>query len=610
MRPSSALADSARRGIAAVVGGLEDVLAAGALLLMALLPVVEFVLRSAFDRGIPGSTAYVANLTLWVGFSGAIVAARESRHLVLTAGLEHLLAGAKHHADPAVHFIVGLVTGGLFLSSTAFVLAEIGSPIYIDDWLPEWIAELVMPAGFAVIAVHLAMGGSGWGRAAALLGTSTAIILWFAPVAMDADLVLPAVLVLLIAAILGAPIFVVIGGIALILFVKDGISIAAVSVEAYRMVGSPVLATLPLFTLAGYLLAQGGTVARLVRLFDAWLGWMPGGFAIAATLVCAFFSTFTGASGITILALGGMLLPVLVKGGYPERSSIGLLTATGSIGLLFPPSLAVILYGVVAHVPIPDLFAAGLIPGLAMVAIVCLFGARVAIRSGVVRRSFDLREGLRALWIAKWEVLLPIVTLTAMFGGYCSLTEAAAITAVYVLVVQALIYRDLSLTRDLPGILVKCGTLMGGVLTILCVAMGLTNYLVDAEIPGRVAALVSAWTDSQLVFLLALNLFLLVIGCLMDIFSATAVVLPIIIPISSEFGVSPLHLAMIFLTNLELGYLTPPVGMNLFLASYRFDRSLAHICRASLPFLLLLFGIVLIVTYLPLLVPELLTWWQ
>jgi tripartite ATP-independent transporter DctM subunit len=370
-------------------------------------------------------------------------------------------------------------------------------------------------------------------------------------------------------------------------------------VETYRIIVSPGIPTIPLFTLTGNLLAEGKASQRLVRLFRALFGWMPGGLAIAATLVCAFFTTFTGASGVTILALGALLLPVLLQGGYPDRFSVGLLTATGSIGLLFPPSLAVILYAVVARVPIPDLFKAGILPGMLMVVAVCAFGILEATRSKAPRRRFELREASRALWGAKWEVLLPVIALAGIFGGLCTLIEAAAITVVYALLVEAAVYRDLRPIRDLPLVFVKCGTLIGGVFIILGVAMGLTNYLVDAEVPAGAAAWVQGHVHSRLVFLLALNGFLVVVGCLMDIFSAIVVVVPLILPISQVFGIHPLHLGMIFLANLELGYLTPPVGMNLFLASYRFEKPLLQVYRHAAPFLAVLLAVVLLITYIP-----------
>ncbi len=578
----------------------ENSLAAAALLAMAGLPVLEIVLRSFFRTGLPGSGAYVQNLTLWVGFVGAMIASREGRHLNLSAGFAVLPPGAQAIASAAAAAVSAAVAAGLAWASLQFVLAMTDSPVRIGGWLPIWAIIAVLPAAFAVITLRFITGAGGWkAGAVAALGVPGVAAMGFLLAPYLPELVWPAIAVLVASALLGAPIFVVLGGAALMLFAAAEVPVAAIPVETYRIVVSPAIPTIPLFALTGYILAEGGAGRRLVRLFRALFGWMPGGLAVVAALVCAFFSTFTGASGVTILALGGLLLPVLLKNGYPERFSLGLLTASGSIGLLFPPSLAVILYGVVAHVSIPDLFRAGIGPGLIMVAAVCVLGVRQGLRATVPRPRFEPREAAAAIWDSKWVIGLPVVALVSIFGGLTTLVEAAAITVVYALIMECLIHRDIHPTRDLPGVLLKCLTLIGGVFVILGVAMGLTNYVVDAQVPMHAAAWVEAHVESRIVFLLALNVSLLLVGCLMDIFSATVVVVPLIVPISQLFGIHPLHLGMIFLVNLQLGYLTPPVGMNLFLAAYRFERPLVEICRSVLPFLLVLLSVVLLVTYFP-----------
>jgi tripartite ATP-independent transporter DctM subunit len=564
---------------------IENALIGSALLAMALFPVLEILLRTFFATGIPGNSGYVQNLTLWIGFIGAAVASREGRHLSLSTGLFTLSGRLGKIMASLSAFVSTAVAAGLFWASFEFVRSELEAPTLIGGWLPLWLAEAVLPFAFTLITLRFITQAGGWrDRCIAFLGipATAAIGLLLEPIA--AQLVWPGIAALVLAALVGA------------------VPIAAIPVETYRIIVSPAIPTIPLFTLAGFLLAEGKANERLFRLFRALFGWMPGGLAIVATLVCGFFATFTGASGVTILALGGLLLPVLLRDGYPEKFSLGLLTATGSIGLLFPPSLAVILYGVVAHVAIPDLFLAGVVPGLIMVGAICLYGLVTGVRAGASRPAFDLREAATAIWEAKWEILLPAVALFGIFGGYTTLIEAAAITVVYALIVETEIHRELSVTQDIPRILVKCGALIGGVFVILGVAMGLTNYLVDAQAPMAVLAWVETHVHSRFVLLLALNLLLLLTGCLMDIFSAIVVVVPLILPLGQAFGIDPLHLAMIFLVNLELGYLTPPVGMNLFLAAYRFDRPLIEIYRSGLPFLLILLLVVLLVTYLPVII--------
>ncbi len=578
----------------------EDGLTAAALLAMGILPVLELVLRTFFRTGVPGSSGYVQHLTLWVGFLGAMIASRERSQLTLSTGLEFLPASLREAAGLLATFVSAAVVTGLMWASLQLVCAEMESPARIAGWVPIWVTQAVLPAALAVILLRFVTQAGQWrGRLLVSLGILAAAVIGFplAPYAGQFRWVMIAALIA--AAILGAPVFVVLGGTALVLFLAEGVQVAAIPVETYRIIVSPLIPTIPLFTLAGYILAEGGASRRLVRLFRALFGWMPGGLAIAATLVCGFFTTFTGASGVTILAVGGLLLPTLLQNGYPERFSVGLLTGTGSIGLLFPPSLAVILYAVVARIPIPDLFKASLLPGIIMVGAVCLFGVREAIRSKVPRPAIDLREAAAAVWASKWDILLPVIAFVGIFGGFTTLIEAAAITVVYALMVETVIYRDLHVTRDLPRVLVKCVTLIGGVFIILGVAMGLTNYLVDAEVPAKAALWVQGHIQSRLLFLLTLNIFLLIVGCLMDIFSAIVVVVPLILPISQVFNINPLHLGVIFLANLELGYLTPPVGMNLFLASYRFERPLVEVYRYAVPFLLVLAAVVLLITYVP-----------
>jgi C4-dicarboxylate transporter, DctM subunit len=385
-----------------------------------------------------------------------------------------------------------------------------------------------------------------------------------------------------------------------LLFMKDAVPIAAMPVEAYRLAVSPTLAAIPLFTLTGFLLSESHASQRLLRVFRALLGWMPGGTAIVVAVVCAFFTAFTGGSGVTILAMGALLFQALRQESYRENFSLGLITACGSLGLLFPPSLPLILYFVVSQqVAIEDLFLGGLLPGILLLGLTAAWGIREGMRSHSPHARFEAKEVLAAIWQGKWELLLPAVVLVAVFGGFATLIEASALTVLYSFVIQCFVLRDLSVRRDLPKVLAETVVLVGGVLVILGAAMGFSSYMVDAEVPARLVEWTKVHIHSPWAFLLALNVFLLIVGCLMDIFSATVVVVPLIIPIAATFGIHPVHLGIIFVANLELGYLTPPVGLNLFLSSYRFKRPLLEVTRASLPMLLILAFGVLVITYVP-----------
>lgn len=404
---------------------------------------------------------------------------------------------------------------------------------------------------------------------------------------------------LILCAACGAPLFVFFGGLALLLFAMVGIDTSAVIIEMYRMASAPALVAIPLFTFAGYLMAESKTPGRLVNLSRALFGWMPGGLAIVSLIACAFFTAFTGASGVTIIALGGLLYPVLLKEKYAEKFSLGLLTTSGSLGLLFPPSLPLILYCIIARVNVDDLFLAGIVPGILLIVLISLYSIYTGSTSKVEREPFSLQNAKRALLNAIWIVPLPIIILGGIYGGIFTASEAAAVTVVYVLIVELFIYRDLKIKTDVPRIAANSMILVGGVLIILGCALGLTNYIVDAEVPAKIIEFMRQHISSKFAFLIVLNLCLLVVGCLMDIFSAIIVVVPLILPIAKEFGVHPIHLGIIFLMNLEIGYSTPPVGLNLFIGSYRFKKPIPELCRAALPFLIVLLIALAIITYVP-----------
>ena len=407
------------------------------------------------------------------------------------------------------------------------------------------------------------------------------------------------VLALILLALFGAPLFTIIGAAALFAFALADINSSAVIIELYKIATTPTLIAIPLFTFAGYMLAESKSPRRLVNLAQAMFGWLPGGLALVVLFTCAIFTAFTGASGVTIVALGGLLYPILVKEKFPEKFSLGLVTSSGSIGLLFPPSLAIILYGLVAKVSIDQLFIAGLIPGLILVGTLALYSMRVGVKAKVPRQQFSWKALVSAAREAAWEIPLPVIVIGGIYGGLFTATEAAAVTAFYVFVVEVFVYRDLHFFRDVPRVMVESMMLVGAVLAILGTAFGLTNYLIDEEVPQKLFLFVQEHVSSRTTFLIILNLFLLMVGMTMDIFSAIVVVVPLILPIAQQFGIHPLHLGIIFLTNLEIGYLTPPVGLNLFLSSLRFEKPILEIAKSVLSFIGLLLVALLIITYVP-----------
>jgi C4-dicarboxylate transporter DctM subunit len=410
--------------------------------------------------------------------------------------------------------------------------------------------------------------------------------------------------ILFLLAIFRSPLFVVIAASAMLGFYAEDIHLSVVSIEIYRLAEMPILLAIPLFTFAGYLLGESQASTRLVNLTNHLLGWMPGGLAIVAIFTCALFTAFTGASGVTIIALGALLYPALKKAGYSENFNLGLLTSSGSLGLLFAPSLPLILFGVVAQqmdlgqpVGIDQLFLAGIFPGLLMLVMLSIYSMSQP-RNAVEKKIFDAKKALAALNAAKWEIPLPVLVLGGIYGGYFAVSEAAAVTALYVLVVEVLVLREITF-RQLPNIMRESMVLVGGIMIIIGVSLASTNYMIDAEIPTRLFQLIQQYIDDKLTFLILLNLFLLALGMMLDIFSAIVIIVPIILPIAVGYDVHPIHLGIIFLANMQLGYFTPPVGMNLFIASYRFDRPIMTLYRATIPFFVILLVAVLIITYWP-----------
>jgi tripartite ATP-independent transporter DctM subunit len=584
-----------------VVARLEDAVSATALTAMAVIPLLELVLRRLFGVGIPGAGPIVQHLVLWVGFLGAAIAARDGKLLALASGTFIPDGRWRQLADIFAAAVASCIAAVLANGGLELLLAERETGSSIGAGIPTWVAQIALPLGFALIALRLVWhASSGWrGRAFAALGLAAAALLIRTPSLLEGLPAWPLLVTIVVAAALGAPIFAILGGAAVVLFMIDGVTPAAVLIETYALSTSPTLPAIPMFTLAGFLLAEGGASARLLRVFRAWFGWIPGGTAVVCAVLCSFFTVFTGGSGVTILALGGLLFPALIKDGYREQFSLGLLTASGSLGLLLPPALPLILYGIVAQLAIEDLFIAGIVPGVLLTTMVAAWGVREGLVSGAGRQRFVLREAGAAIWAAKWELAMPFIVLAVLFSGIATAVEASAVTALYALLVQTVVHRDVSIRHDLLRVFAECVAVVGGVLVILGVAVGLTSYLVTAQVPARLLEWTQAHIDSPLTFLLGLNLFLLVVGCLMDIFSAIVVVVPLIVPLGEAYGINPVHLGIIFIANLELGYLTPPVGLNLFLASYRFKRPLLEVTRAALPMLAILGIGVLLITYVP-----------
>lgn len=636
-KPSAQKTAAASRAAAAIAEDLEGAgklpgperwISLVVLGLMTVLPLAASVIRRANWQGEQhpiGTLLYKSaapltqHLTLVIAFVGAALAARSNSLLTLSTN---------SFLPPRVRSAARAVTGGLgagicavlAFASAQMIAADRPAGDLVAFGIPVWIFELVMPVGYALIGIWLVWWA--FGRSPARLAVASLLLLvgvLLSPSVLNRapDLVAAlqgplvrtvGITVLVLATFAGLPLFLLLGGLALLLFWGGGTPLASVPAATYQLAANEYLPAVPLFTMAGHIMAAGGACQRLVRVFDALLGWMPGGIAIVAALVFAFFTAFTGGSGVTILSLGGLMLPILMRSRYPASFSIGLLTASGSIGLLFPPSLPVILYGVRSFTmyngqpyvaPIDQLFIAGMIPGLFLVTLVALWGIRTGLITGAGRKPFRAREAFASVWVAKWELILPVIIVAGYLSGLMSLVETGALTLLWTVAAECAIYADLRVRDQLLPVVADGAALIGGVLLILGAALGFTNYLVDSRAPELLTTFVQAHVHSKFVFLLLLNVFMIVVGSVIEIYSAILVVVPLITPMGAAFGVDPVHLGIIFLANLELGYLAPPVGLNLLLASYRFNRPMAEVARATLPFLAILTAGVLLITYVP-----------
>ncbi len=593
-----------------IVNKVENIAACIIFILLVILPFSDLLIREIirpFFPGIakiPASQTLVSHLTLLIGFSGAVIASRDSKLLSLsnTSLFDDSLTGISKHITKWVSLFVILL---LTIGSLDIVLIELSLqyPIFIAPSVPRWIFQLAMPLGYFIMFLHIM--GKMRQNIFSVRGLVTILLMILFLVSQDTlrentlTLII-GILIFIFSVLNGAPIFTVLGGLGALLFWFDYVPVSAVIAEAYRIVVSPHLATIPLFTLAGYFLAESKASDRLVNVFKAVFGWLPGGTPVIVLLICGFFTALTGGSGVTILALGGLLFPMLIKDGYKKKFSLGLITASGSIGLLFPPSLPLILYGVTAGISIKSIFLAGILPGIFLIVALSLWTIYSGELEKVEKNNFNINDSINACWETKWELFIPFIVLYGIFGGHAKLVETAAFTVVYIFVIETFIYKDIK-RKDIISIIVSCATLVGGVLIIIGAAMGLTSYMVDAQVPMKILSIMKELVSSKYLFLILLNIFLLIVGCLMDIFSAIIIVVPLIAPLGLHYGVDPIHLGIIFIANLELGYLTPPVGMNLFLSAYRFEEKMPFIYKSTFPFFIVLLVAVLFITYFPML---------
>jgi C4-dicarboxylate transporter, DctM subunit len=571
------------------------------------LPLLDIVGRKFHDlikwfpsNLVPGSLTLVTHTVLAIMMLGGAIAAREGKLLALSSASNLIPDRFKTLVRMLTYAFGAAITLFLVKASFSFSMEIRQAGDVVTLGIPTWVVLFFLPVGFSAIFIRLIWRASPMWLARVLTFILALLLASLGPSIPEPSqaLVITAFVLLFAAVVLGTPVFVALGGVALIFLWGSETPITSIPADTYRMVVNPTIPTIPLFTLTGYLLAEGGASKRLLRVFQAIFGSLKGGPAIVTCLVCAFFTAFTGGSGVTILALGGLLMPILVAEKYSDKNSLGLLTSAGSLGLLFPPSLPVILYGVVSHTPIDKLFLGGLLPGFILVFMTALWGMMKGSREQAAKHPFQAKEALQSVWEAKWELALPAVVFIFLFVVKVTLVESAALTALYAFIVEVFIHRGLKF-KAIPTVITECGILVGGVLLILGVSLGFTNVMVDAEIPKQLAAWVGNTVHAQWVFLLIINLFLLVVGGLLEIFAAIVVVVPLLVPMAEAFNVDPVHMGIIFLANMELGFLTPPLGLNLFLSSYRFKRPMVSVYAAVLPMLIILYAVVIGITYFP-----------
>ena len=572
-------------------------------------PIFQILGRYISFFSIPASQEIVQHMTLWIGFIGAVIAARSNKLLSVVREPVFDSSAKVNWLKFFVHVFSLSIVFVLSISYLKMIQIGFQYPDYIAPYIPTWFAQAIIPVGLILIWYQMVMTSSTDFKYRVLLTIISiipTIILYFWQFPLANPLLLWTKVLFAISLVaFGLPIFILLASLSIFFFLSEPSEwatnydlISTISDSAYRIVVSPTLAAIPIFTLAGYILAESNISERLIRFFKASLGWLPGSTVLIVVLLCAFFTALTGGSGVTILALGAILYPILIHDGYSKQFSLGIITTAGSLGLLFPPSLPAIIYSVTAGINPLELFKQAFISAIFLMSIMFFYGLYKRPKSKKIER-FVFNDAFETAKLAKWEIAIPLLIILSLFSGFATLVESAALLVLYVLTVELYIFKDISF-KDLPKIIIDCSTLVGGVLIILGFAMGFTGYLVDAQIPLKILNFVQSTISSKIIFLLALNILLLIVGCLMDVFSAIIVVVPLIAPLATYFGIDPFHLAIIFIANLELGYITPPVGMNLYLSSYRFEKDMPTIYSATLPFFFIrLIGVILI-TYIPL----------
>ena len=579
------------------LGAFDEVLASAALMLMVLIPAIEILMRPWMGRGIENAPVLVQHLGLVLTMWGALAAERHGHLTTLGGGVRSNATGTGQRAWALLlaNGLSALVCGMLAMSSWRLVDSEREVAQVLAYGLPTWWVQASMPLGFALLGLKLGARCAPSLVLRALLGLGLPLCGVALVAAFDgtAQPLWPAALLLVMALLAGAPIFAVLGGLALALFWQEGMPLASVALSHYQITVNPSLPALPLFTLAGLIFARTGAAQRLGNLFVAMMGQGTRGTVLATAVLCSCFTAFTGGSGVTILALGGLLLPLLLKAGYPENRGISLVTSASALGVLLAPSVPLIMYAIIARVPINTMFLAGLVPALVMVAFLLIFGGYlrpVSVRgSGPAALPVTARPALGpAVWAAKWEILAPVVAIGTLVTGLATPTESAAVTALYAILTQALGHRELG-WRLLGKCLSESAQIIGGVLLILGMALALTNYLIDAGIPDAAIEAVQTAIPNKFVFMVALTLFLLLAGALMEIFAAIVVLVPLLLPVAMSYGVDPVHFGIVFLAAMEMGFLCPPAGMNIYFSAAMFGKPVREVAVAVLPALLAIF---------------------